>query len=102
VFSGLTTLQLARLIADLIERKALLSGIYHVSADPIDKYDLLCRLNAAFAAGTTIEPSPDPQIDRSLDSTRFRTETGWLPPSWGNMIDEMAADPTPYDRWRQV
>jgi dTDP-4-dehydrorhamnose reductase len=93
---------LARLIADLIERKALLSGIYHVSADPIDKYDLLCRLNAAFAAGTTIEPSPDPQIDRSLDSTRFRTETGWLPPSWDNMIDEMAADPTPYDRWRQV
>lgn len=102
VFSGLTTLELARLIADVIERKAALSGVYHVSADPIDKYDLLCRLNAAYAAGTTIEPSPELQIDRSLDSTRFRTETAWLPPSWGSMIDEMAADPTPYDRWRQA
>lgn len=102
VFSGLTTLELARLIADVIERKAGLSGVYHVSADPIDKYDLLCRLNAAYAAGTTIEPSPELQIDRSLDSTRFRTETGWLPPSWGGMIDEMAADETPYDRWRQA
>jgi dTDP-4-dehydrorhamnose reductase len=101
VFSGLTTLQLARVIADMIERRPGLSSVYHVSAAPIDKYDLLCRLNSAYETGTTIEPWPEPAIDRSLDSTRFRRETGWLPPSWDSMIGEMAADPTPYDAWRR-
>jgi hypothetical protein len=36
-----------------------------------------------------------------LDSSRFRRETGFEPPSWATMINRMAADETPYDEWRK-
>jgi dTDP-4-dehydrorhamnose reductase len=101
VFSGITTGRLASIIADVLDRFDNLTGVYHVSGDPIDKFDLLCRLNAAFDAGVRIEPVDEPRIDRSLDSGRFREATGWAPPGWNEMIAELTADPTPYDRWRQ-
>ena len=39
-------------------------------------------------------------MDRSLDSSRFRALTGFVPPSWPDMIGEMASDATPYEQWR--
>jgi dTDP-4-dehydrorhamnose reductase len=100
VFSGLTTGELARTIGDLIERRRDLAGLYHVSSAPISKHDLLQRLNAAFDARVTIEPSDSLTIDRSLDSARFWQATGFERPAWDGMIAEAAADPTPYDEWR--
>lgn len=102
LFSGPTTNELARIIGHLLERFPDLTGVYHVSADPIDKYELLCRLNAAYGSGTRIERSDELKIDRSLDSTRFRNVTGWVAPSWDSMIQDLAADPTPYSRWRSA
>jgi dTDP-4-dehydrorhamnose reductase len=100
IFSGLTTLAIGRLVSDLVAYHSALTGLYHVSADPISKYDLLVALNEAFATGTHIEPSDELAIDRSLDSSRFRAATGWKPQTWAEMIRDMAADPTPYDAWR--
>ena len=100
IFSGFTTRALANVLGRVISRHKDLSGLYHVSADPISKYDLLVALDQAFATGTTIEPSNDLVIDRSLDSSAFRAATGWEPPTWDAMISGLAADPTPYDRWR--
>jgi dTDP-4-dehydrorhamnose reductase len=77
-----------------------LSGVYHVSAEPIAKYDLLRRLNDAFRSGVRIDAEGDPHVDRSLDSSRFRQATGWQPPSWDSLVDELASDPTAYERWR--
>lgn len=101
VFSGLTTRELARVIARIVERHASLSGLYHVSAEPISKLDLLELLNRECEAGVKIHPSSEVRIDRSLDSSRFRAATGWAPPSWREMIRDMAADPTPYEQWRR-
>jgi len=36
-------------------------------------------LRDAFAARIEIEPYPDVQVDRSLDSERFRAITGFVP-----------------------
>ena len=71
-----------------------------VSSTPINKYELLGLLRDAY--GTTVDIVADDRvaIDRSLDSTRFRALTGFEPPTWGDMISEMAADPTPYEGWR--
>ena len=55
IYSGLTTPVLARLIGDLLERHPGLEGLWHVSTDPISKYDLLALLNQAFGLGVTIE-----------------------------------------------
>jgi dTDP-4-dehydrorhamnose reductase len=100
IFSGLTTAELSRVIVRVIKQHPDLAGVYHVSAEPISKLRLLELANAAFGANVRISPSPELRIDRSLDSSRFRAATGWLPPTWEAMIREMAADPTPYDEWR--
>lgn len=101
VYSGFPTIVLADIIADLIENHKDLSGLYHVSAEPINKFELLKLINEAYEAAIEIEPFEDFWIDRSLDSTKFRTETGFQPASWTEMIKQMADDQTPYDKWRK-
>ena len=100
IYSGLTTLALADIITDILERHPELSGLYHVSSEPINKYDLLCLLRDAFGVQVEIEPYAEVQIDRSLDSSRFRAATDFTPPTWSDMIKAMAEDSTPYDEWR--
>jgi dTDP-4-dehydrorhamnose reductase len=102
VFSGLTTRALSRTVADVIERKEDLAGLYHVSSVPITKYELLMRLNAAYGAGVTIQRSEKVKVDRSLESARFWEATGFRRPDWDEMMADAAADPTPYERWRTI
>ena len=91
IFSGLITAEIARVIAMLIERHPAASGLYHLSAAPIDKFDLLTRLRDRLGRDLEIVPADEPRIDRSLDSTRFRQQFGYQPPSWDQMLDELAA-----------
>jgi dTDP-4-dehydrorhamnose reductase len=100
IYSGLTTLALSSLIADLVVSHETLSGLYQVSSDPINKYDLLVLLDRACDANVMIRRSTELRIDRSLDSTRFRQATGWQPSTWSDMVTAMANDPTPYELWR--
>jgi dTDP-4-dehydrorhamnose reductase len=100
IYTGFTTDALAEIIGRVIALHPELSGTWQVSSEPITKYDLLHLLRDAYATGQEIEPNDAVFIDRSLDSTRFRGATGFAPPSWPEMIRQMAADPTPYDSWR--
>lgn len=100
VFSGLTTIELSRVIVNIVESHRDLEGVYHVASTPITKHDVLVRLNEAFDRGLTIEPDESVRIDRSLDATRFRQATGYRAPDWPAMITELADDPTPYEKWR--
>lgn len=97
IYSGFTTNELARIVGDVIASFPELHGLYHVSSEPITKFELLALLNSEFAADVEITPSDDVAIDRSLNSLRFRQATGYTPPSWADMIAQMAADPTPYE-----
>jgi dTDP-4-dehydrorhamnose reductase len=101
IYSGFPTVVFADIILELIRRKEPLNGLYHVSSDPINKFDLLELVNREYRAGVEIKRSEDFKIDRSLDSLRFREETGFAPPPWPEMIRRMAADTTPYDLWRK-
>jgi len=38
-------------------------------------------------------------MDRSMNSQKFRALTGFTPPSWEEMIQELTEDKTPYDQW---
>lgn len=91
IFTGFSTQEMARIIERLLVEHPQASGLYHVSSDPISKYDLLSQLNRALDLGTTIEPQDAFFCDRSLDSTRFRTEFNYRPPHWSEMIAELAA-----------
>lgn len=100
IYSGFTTLAMADIIANIIQYHPALSGIYHISSEPINKYDLLCLLRDAYGIRIEIKPYPEVRIDRSLDSRRFRAVTKLAPPSWPEMVQAMAKDPTPYHEWR--
>jgi dTDP-4-dehydrorhamnose reductase len=101
IFSGFPTIVLAEILADLIVNHKDLNGLYHVSSEPINKYDLLNLLKSAYDVDIEIEPSEEVKIDRSLDSKKFREATEFKPLSWSEMIKTMAHDPTPYDAWRK-
>jgi dTDP-4-dehydrorhamnose reductase len=92
IFSGFTTDELSRIIMNNVIPSPQLTGLYHVSSDPINKYDLLQFANEAFGRKINILPDEDFFMDRSLDSTRFRQVTGYQPPTWSDMIQEMAKD----------
>ncbi len=101
IYTGFPTVVLADIMSDLIENHKDLQGLYHISSEPISKYDLLCLLKDFYTVPIEIEPYADFKIDRSLDSSKFRKETGFAPLGWEKMIEKMAQDPTPYDNFRQ-
>ena len=101
IYSGFPTIVFADIISNLILEHKDLKGIFHVSSDPIDKFQLLNLVNEHFRAGITIDRADDFTIDRSLDSTKFRNVTGFRPRPWEEMIASMAADAMPYEKWRQ-
>ena len=98
-FSGLSTVELARLIRRVIDEHVDLRGVWHVAGEQISKFELLSIVNDTFGLGTTIVADDSFVCDRTLDATRFMNATGYRPPSWAAMVAEMAADPTPYDEW---
>jgi dTDP-4-dehydrorhamnose reductase len=89
VFSGLPTVELARVIRDVVIPRPELRGLYHVSAEPIDKYRLLTLIAAAYGKQIAIEPSDTLVIDRSLVSARFEAATGYRAAPWPELIRRM-------------
>lgn len=90
IFSGLPTVVLAHIIRDVVIPRPDLSGVYHVAAQPISKYDLL-KLIASVYSKQQIEIAPDDKlvIDRSLNAERFRAATGYVAPDWSTLIKTM-------------
>jgi dTDP-4-dehydrorhamnose reductase len=89
IFSGLPTVEIARVIRDYVLPTAGLRGLYHLSASPINKYDLLRLVAQEYGKTIDIQPDDSLVIDRSLDSTRFRQATGFEPASWAQLIKTM-------------
>ncbi|MEH6445867.1 MAG: SDR family oxidoreductase [Oceanospirillaceae bacterium] len=89
VFSGLTTLELSKVIADLVIPNPTLRGLYHVSVDPIDKFTLLHTIANVYGLQVKVIADESLCIDRSLDSTNFQVDTGYKPPSWPSLIKNM-------------
>jgi dTDP-4-dehydrorhamnose reductase len=96
IFSGLATHELARVIARIIVDYPRLQGLYHVAADPINKFDLLKLLRSAYGLAIDIDRDDTEVCDRSLRMDRFHEATKYVPPPWREMIAEMAQDATPY------
>lgn len=92
IYSGFPTVILAEIISDVIKNHKNLENLYHISSEPINKYDLLKLIREFYKKEIEIEPFGDFMIDRSLDSGKFRRETGFKPKSWREMIELMAKD----------
>jgi dTDP-4-dehydrorhamnose reductase len=90
IYSGFTTLEMTRIIEQILTRHTELSGVWHVASEPISKFDLLQLCSEKLGWEGVIEPSDDFVCDRSLNADRFNQATGYTPPSWEAMISELA------------
>ena len=97
IFSGITTGELGRVIRDFVIPNPDLHGVYHVSSEPISKHDLLTLARDAYGHRVRIRRHDKVIIDRSLDSSRFRAATSYLPPSWESMMKALVEDSYLYE-----
>lgn len=96
IFSGFTTNALTEVIAQIIAEYQDVHGVWHVASEPISKFDLLSLVKQIYRLEIQIEPDETVVCDRSLNAERFRKATGFVPPSWPDMIEQMYRDSTPY------
>ena len=89
IFSGIPSFELARIIEKYVVTNSKIRGLYHVSAEPINKLSLLKLVAKEYGKNIEIIPDEKVSIDRSLDSSLFRKVTGYSPPSWPDLIKIM-------------
>ena len=89
IFSGFPTVVFAQIIYDFIIFNNKLSGLFHVSSNPISKFDLIKKISYKYKKNINIIKDDVVKIDRSLNSKKFKSITGFIPPSWDEMIELM-------------
>lgn len=89
IYTGFTTLEMGRIIETMLTKHPLACGVYQVSSDAINKYELLLLFKEKLGVNIEIVPDAEFCCDRSLDSSRFRREFDYTPPSWPDMIEEL-------------
>ncbi len=92
IYSGLTTFELCRVVTKILVDHPNAKGLYNVSSDPISKFELLMLIREKMELDIKIVPEDGFHCDRSLDSSKFRKEFNYCPPSWEAMIDELAKE----------
>jgi len=90
IFSGFTTIEMARIIERVLLNHPEARGMYQVSSDPIDKHALLLLIKQHLHPTIDVVADTAVHIDRSLDSSRFRADFSYSPPPWPSMIAELA------------
>ncbi|MCA1324317.1 dTDP-4-dehydrorhamnose reductase family protein [Herbaspirillum sp. alder98] len=89
IFSGLPTVELAEIVRDHIIPRPDLHGLYHVSAAPISKHDLLTLIATEYGKDISIVPDAELVLDRSLVSAKFNAATGYVAAGWPSLIGKM-------------
>ncbi|MFA5532000.1 MAG: SDR family oxidoreductase [Candidatus Shapirobacteria bacterium] len=92
IFSGFTTLEFAKLLAEKIIPDETLNGLYQISVDPISKYDLLKIIADVYKKNIKIVVDETVKIDRSLNSDILRQKINYQPPKWKDLVVEMYND----------
>ena len=89
IFSGLPTVEFARVVRDLVIPNSTLSGLYHIGANPIDKNNLLWLIAKEYKKSIAIIPNDEVRINRSLNVDKFAYATGYRAPDWPALIANM-------------
>lgn len=89
IYSGFPTFEIVNIITNYVIPNEELNGLYHVSSQAISKYELLKIIANEYKKDVVIEAYDDFEIDRSLNSDRFKFATGYEPPSWSKLVKSM-------------
>jgi len=92
IFNGFYTRSLARLVLQMALNFTSISGVRHLGAEAISKYELLRKIRDRCHLSIEVVPDRTVELDRSLDSTLIRNECNLDMPSWEEMADQLAYD----------
>ena len=97
IYSGLTSQELARLISELLNAKKGITGMFHVSSQPISKLEIINKLNELLNLEIDVTSDSKVQINRSLNSDKFRLATNLIPNNWDKMLSDFCKDQKNYE-----
>ena len=97
IFSGLPTVYVAQFLHDYV-LDSRLSGLYNLSAAPIDKFTLLSMLKEQYQVKIDIDECNELQVDKSLSSRKLHAAVGFSPPPWDELISAMFGEYNEYFR----
>ena len=89
IFSGLTVLELARVIDNYVLPRRDLKGILNLAGESISKFDLLKIIADIYKKSAQIIPNEKIQINRTLNGSQFNNLTGYKMKSWPSLIKSM-------------
>jgi dTDP-4-dehydrorhamnose reductase len=89
IFSGLPNTVFAEVVRDHVISKPDLCGLYHLGAGAIGKYELLRLIARIYGKSISIAPDDNFVMDRSFNSDRFKEATGYIAPTWTELIQSM-------------
>jgi dTDP-4-dehydrorhamnose reductase len=88
IFSGLPTYEIGKIVSDYLLTNEI-CGLIHIGGDSISKFDLLTLVAREYEKEISIIENNTVKINRSLDSSKFRSCTNYKPDSWPNLIKNM-------------
>ena len=93
IYSGFVMSDFSKILSLILLNHTNLCGLYHISSNPISKYELLNTLkNKINKKDINVKIDDTFICDRSLDSSKFRSLTKYVPPSWDAMLDNLAEE----------
>jgi dTDP-4-dehydrorhamnose reductase len=89
-YCGVSTVYLAKLVADLIRHGLPLSGLFQVASQPISEFDLLHLLNRQFQWNLQIQEVPGSTVPHKiLSNQKLLRHWPSPPPRWSDMVFEL-------------
>jgi dTDP-4-dehydrorhamnose reductase len=89
IFSGLPAVEIARIIFNFVMPMPNLHGVYHLASLPISKYELLKLVAIEYDKKIKLIDDETVKINRVLNAKKFNDLTGYIPPSWKDLVKEM-------------
>jgi len=89
IFSGFPSIIFAKIIIDHVISNNSITGLYHVSSQPISKFALLKIIAEVYKKKIKIEKDESFVINRSLDSSKFKSLTEFSALDWEASIKLM-------------
>jgi dTDP-4-dehydrorhamnose reductase len=97
MYTGVSTIVLARIIEGIIIHNPNLSGLWQLAIDsPISKFELLRLAKKAFNLDTLIVPDDSVKINLNLNGSRLKKKINCVIPSWDDMMKELASESLTY------
>ena len=92
IYSGVTTLWMSKTVFNIINQFPNLNGIWNISSKPISKLNLVKKINHHFKLNIDINKDSSFCSNKSLNSSRFFSETKYEIPNWDDMLSELFID----------